>query len=58
VQSSNYNSRNRVPEIIVSGDSLHLVRRRETINDQLSLESLFPEPLSPEPLSLEKDKCV
>ena len=53
VQSSNYNSRNRVPEIIVSGDSLHLVRRRETINDQLSLESLFPDSLC-----LENNKCV
>jgi len=43
VQSSNYNSRNRVPEIIVSDNSFHLVRRRETINDQLALESLLPE---------------
>jgi len=53
VQSSNYNSRNRVPEVIVSGDSMHLVRRRETINDQLALESLFPERLDPE-----NDKCA
>ncbi|MBV1907248.1 MAG: diaminopimelate decarboxylase [Pseudomonadales bacterium] len=42
VQSSNYNSRNRAPEIIISKDETHLVRRRETINDQLALESTFP----------------
>ncbi len=42
VQSSNYNSRNRVAEIIVADDKFHLVRRRETINDQLTLEFLLP----------------
>ncbi len=39
--SSNYNSRNRPAEVMVDGDTPHLVRRRETIEDQISLESLF-----------------
>ena len=42
VMSSNYNTRNRVPEVIVDGGNLHLGRRRETLDDQLSLESPFP----------------
>ena len=37
--SSNYNSRNRPAEVMVDGDQAHLVRRRETIEDQLSLET-------------------
>jgi len=43
VMSSNYNSRNRPPEIMVDGDQAHLVRRRETIEDQLAPESRLPE---------------
>ena len=39
VMSSNYNSRNRPAEVMVDGDQAHLVRRRETIEDQLSLET-------------------
>jgi len=39
--SSNYNSRNRPAEVMVDGDASHLVRRRETIEDQIALESLF-----------------
>jgi diaminopimelate decarboxylase len=42
VMSSNYNSRNRAPEIIVDGHDSHLVRQRETIDMQLALESLLP----------------
>ncbi len=42
VMSSNYNSRNRAPEIIVDGDRAHLVRRRETIEEQLAPEQLLP----------------
>ncbi len=42
VMSSNYNSRPRAPEVIVDGDQMHLVRRRETIADLLSGESLLP----------------
>jgi diaminopimelate decarboxylase len=39
--SSNYNSRNRAAEVIVSGDRSHCVRKRETIADQLRLESVL-----------------
>tara|TARA_R110000772_G_scaffold152999_9_gene263954 strand:- start:3347 stop:4594 length:1248 start_codon:yes stop_codon:yes gene_type:complete len=42
VMSSNYNTRNRAAEVMVDGDSVHLVRRRETIQDQLAPESLLP----------------
>jgi diaminopimelate decarboxylase len=42
VMSSNYNSRPRAPEVMVDGDQVHLVRRRETIEDLLSGESLLP----------------
>jgi diaminopimelate decarboxylase len=37
--SSNYNTRNRAAEILVDCDQLHLARRRETYEDQLSLET-------------------
>lgn len=39
VMASNYNSRNRPAEIMVDGDRVQLVRKRETIADQLALES-------------------
>jgi len=42
VMSSNYNSRNRAAEVMVDGDQVHLIRKRETIENQLSLESLLP----------------
>lgn len=42
VMSSNYNTRGRAPEILVSGDRHFCVRRRETIEDLLELESLKP----------------
>ncbi len=38
VQSSNYNSRNRAAEVLVDGASFTIVRRRETIADQLRAE--------------------
>ncbi|GMR19757.1 MAG: diaminopimelate decarboxylase [Gammaproteobacteria bacterium] len=41
--SSNYNTRPRVPEIMVSGDHYHVVRRREKIDDLVALESLCPD---------------
>ncbi len=41
VMSSNYNSRNRPAEVMVDGGDVHLVRRRETIEDQIALEALF-----------------
>ncbi|GGE66776.1 diaminopimelate decarboxylase [Streptosporangium jomthongense] len=43
VMSSNYNTRNRPPELMVDGDQVHVVRRRETIEDQLAPESCLPE---------------
>lgn len=38
--SSNYNSRCRPAEILVDGSSVHLIRRRETIQELLAAESL------------------
>lgn len=38
--SSNYNSRPRVAEVMVSGDQHNLVRERETINDLFDKESI------------------
>ena len=43
VMSSNYNTRNRPPELMVDGDQVHVVRRRETLDDQLGPESCLPE---------------
>lgn len=42
VMSSNYNTRGRAAEVMVDGDQAYLVRRRETVADQLDLESLLP----------------
>lgn len=42
VMSSNYNSRPRAAEVMVDGDRAHLVRRRETVRDLFSGESLLP----------------
>ena len=41
--SSNYNTRPRAAEVMVDGDRFHVIRRRETIDDLLSPESLLPE---------------
>ena len=38
VQSSNYNTRPRPPEVLVDHDSFQVVRRRETVSDMLRLE--------------------
>jgi DUF1009 family protein len=40
--ASNYNSRNRPAEVMVDGDQAFVVRQRETVEDQLKLESLLP----------------
>jgi diaminopimelate decarboxylase len=40
--SSNYNSRGRAPEIMVDGDSVHLIRERETIADMMRSERCLP----------------
>lgn len=42
VMSSNYNSRPRAPEIMVDGSDVHLIRQRESLADQLKLESCLP----------------
>lgn len=42
VMSSNYNTRNRAPEVMVDGEHFYVVRSRETYDYQLSLESLIP----------------
>ena len=43
VMASNYNTRNKPAELMVDGDKVHLIRRRETISDQLMLETLISE---------------
>ena len=41
--SSTYNSRPRVAEVIVDGDQTHLIRRRETIDELMTGETLLPD---------------
>jgi len=43
VMASNYNTRNKPAEIMVDGERAHLVRRRETVQDQIQLESVIAE---------------
>jgi len=43
VMASNYNTRNKPAEIMVDGEHAHLVRRRETVQDQIQLESVIAE---------------
>ena len=38
--SSNYNTRARAAEVLVDGSQAHLIRRRETLADQIATESL------------------
>lgn len=40
--SSNYNSRGRAAEIMVDGDTVHEVRRRETVEDLMRGETVLP----------------
>jgi len=39
--ASNYNARGRAPEILVTGDQAHVIRRRETLADQMRQEKLL-----------------
>ncbi|HHW7446240.1 TPA: diaminopimelate decarboxylase [Pasteurella multocida] len=39
--SSNYNSRSRTAEVMVDGDQVHLIRRRETLEELWALERLL-----------------
>ncbi len=41
--SSNYNARRRAAEVIVDGDNVHLVRKRETFSDLWRDEKVLPE---------------
>ncbi|MDA0978452.1 MAG: diaminopimelate decarboxylase [Proteobacteria bacterium] len=41
VMSSNYNTRMRAAEVMVSGEQHHCIRRRESLDDLLALESLL-----------------
>ncbi len=43
VMSSNYNSRPRAAEVMIDGDTAHLVRERETLADLLAGERCLPE---------------
>ena len=38
--ASNYNARRRPAEVLVEGDRVHLVRRRETIEDLVRGETI------------------
>ncbi|SEQ92215.1 diaminopimelate decarboxylase [Amphritea atlantica] len=40
--SSNYNARNRAAEVMVDDNQVHLIRKRETIADQLRGEAILP----------------
>ncbi|OOG23357.1 diaminopimelate decarboxylase [Thioalkalivibrio denitrificans] len=40
--SSNYNSRPRVAEVMVDGDAMHLVTRRETLDELMARETVLP----------------
>lgn len=42
VMSSNYNSRPRAAEVMVSGDDVYIVRERENVEDLFADESLLP----------------
>ena len=43
VMSSNYNTRPRAPEIMISGSEAHLIRKRETVSDLFQNEYLLPD---------------
>jgi len=40
VMSSNYNTRPRAAEVLVSGGEAHLVRRRESVEDLFALDRI------------------
>jgi diaminopimelate decarboxylase len=42
--ASNYNSRGRAPELLVEGKQCHVIRTRETMEDQMRNETLVPNP--------------
>jgi diaminopimelate decarboxylase len=38
--ASNYNTRGRAAEVLVDGDKVHIIRERETVQDQIRAERL------------------
>ena len=40
--ASNYNSRPRAAEVMIDGNSMHLIRRREAVAELFALESMLP----------------
>lgn len=40
--ASNYNSRPRAAEVMIDGDAMHLIRRREGVAELFALESVLP----------------
>jgi len=38
--ASNYNTRGRAAEVLVDGDKVHIIRERETAQDQIRAERL------------------
>ena len=40
--SSNYNTRPRAAEVMVDGEAMHLIRRRETVQELFAAETLLP----------------
>jgi diaminopimelate decarboxylase len=40
--ASNYNTRPRAAEVMIDGDAMHLIRRREEIAELFALESMLP----------------
>jgi diaminopimelate decarboxylase len=40
--ASNYNTRPRAAEVMVDGESMHLIRRRETVAELFAGESVLP----------------
>jgi diaminopimelate decarboxylase len=39
--ASNYNTRGRAAEVLVDGDKVHIIRERETAQDQMRGERLI-----------------
>jgi diaminopimelate decarboxylase len=42
VMASNYNTRPRAAEVMIDGDAMHLIRRRESIDELIASESVLP----------------
>jgi diaminopimelate decarboxylase len=40
--ASNYNTRGRAAEVLVDGSKVHVIRERESVEDQLRKEQLLP----------------